>query len=146
MKILDDLYRIIDDRRSAILIGLDLSAAFDTIEHDVLVERLETVFGVKGMALQWIETYLRDREQYVAAGGERSARTRCIFGVPQGSVLGSFLYSVYVSPLAEVIMLFGMQFHQYADVTQLYVAVKSESDIRIAYLNNVPLLRGVHSM
>ena len=52
VKILDDLYRIIDDRRSAVLIGLDLSAAFDTIEHHILIERLETVFGVTGSALQ----------------------------------------------------------------------------------------------
>ena len=129
LKILDDLYRIIDDRRSAVLIGLDLSAAFDTIEHDILIERLKTVFVVTGTALQWIGSYLRDREQFVVAGGESSTRARCIFGVPQGSVLGPFLFSVYVSPIADVISSYGVQFHQYADDTQLYVAVKSESDI-----------------
>ena len=63
LKILDDLYRIIDDRRSAVLVGLDLSAAFDMIEHDTLIERLQTVFGVSGTALSWVETYLREREQ-----------------------------------------------------------------------------------
>ena len=130
LKILDDLYRIIDDRRSAVLIGLDLSAAFDTIEHDILVERLRTVFSVTGTALRWIETYLRGREQFVVAGGEQSIRTPCMFGVPQGSVLGPFLFSVYVSPIAEVIASHGVQFHQYADDTQLYVAVMSDSDIK----------------
>jgi hypothetical protein len=130
LKILDDLYRIVDDRRSAVLIGLDLSAAFDTIEHDILIDRLMTVFGVSGMALRWIETYLTDREQYVSVGGERSATTRCVYGVPQGSVLGPFLFSVYVSPIADVITSHGVQFHQYADDTQLYVAVKSESDLK----------------
>lgn len=130
LKILDDLYRIIDSRRSAVLIGLDLSAAFDTIEHDLLIERLETVFGVTGSALQWIGSYIRDREQFVVAGGESSARTHCEYGVPQGSVLGPFLFSVYVSPIADVITSHGVQFHQYADDTQLYVAVKSDSDIK----------------
>lgn len=130
LKILDDLYRIIDDRRSAVLVGLDLSAAFDTIEHDILIERLATVFGVTGAALTWIGTYLKGRKQYVVAGGECSARTFCTFGVPQGSVLGPFLFSAYVSPIADVITSCGVQFHQYADDTQLYVAVKSESDIK----------------
>jgi len=130
LKILDDLYRIIDDRRSAVLIGLDLSAAFDTIEHDILIERLRTVFGVTGTALRWVETYLRGREQFVVAGGEHSGRTSCMFGVPQGSELGPFLFSVYVSPIEEVIASHGVQFHQYADDTQLYVAVKTDSDIK----------------
>ena len=130
LKIMDDLYRIVDDRKSAVLIGLDLSAAFDTIEHDILIERLRTVFGINGSALRWIETYLVEREQYVVAGGERSKRVRCTFGVPQGSVLGPFLFSVYVSPIAEVIASHGVQFHQYADDTQLYVAVKSDADVK----------------
>src|SRR5271163_240666 len=64
LKILDDLYRIID-KRSAALVSLDLSAAFDTIEHDILIGGLETVFDVSGAALQWIGSYLRGREQYV---------------------------------------------------------------------------------
>jgi hypothetical protein len=63
LKILDDLSRSIDDWRSAVLVGLDLSAAFDTIEHDILIERLRSVFGVTGSALMWVETHLRDREQ-----------------------------------------------------------------------------------
>jgi hypothetical protein len=130
LKILDDLNRIIDDRRSAVLVGLDLSAAFDTIEHDILIERLRSVFGVTGSALMWVETYLRDREQYVMAGGQRSAVSQCEHGVPQGSVLGPFLFSVYVSPIADVITSHGAQFHQYADDTQLYIAVKSDSDIK----------------
>ena len=78
----------------------------------------------------WVETYLRDREQYVMAGGQRSASSQCEHGVPQGSVLGPFLFSVYVSPIADVITSHGAQFHEYADDTQLYIAVKSDSDIK----------------
>src|SRR5271163_4002692 len=64
LKILDDLYRIIDDRRSAILVGLDLSATFETIEHDILLKCLETVFGITESALQWFGTYLKEREEF----------------------------------------------------------------------------------
>ena len=131
LKILDDLYRIIDDRKSAVLVGLDLSAAFDTIEHDILLERLRSVFGVTGTALRWVETYLRERVLYVMAGGERSSSTCCKYGVPQGSVLGPFLFSIYTSPIANVIASHGVQFHQYADDTQLYIAAKSQSDIKV---------------
>ena len=130
LKILDDLYRIIDDRRSAVLIGLDLSAAFDTIDHEILTGGLKTVFGISGFELHWIETYLRGRTQYVFAGNERSDSTSCSYGVPQGSVLGPFLFSVYVSPIADVITSHGVQYHQYADDTQLYIAAKSEDDIK----------------
>ena len=84
LKILDNLYSIVNDRRSAVLVGLDLSAAFDTIEHDILIERLQTVFGVSGTALGSVETYLREREQYVMASGERSSSIRCDYGGAAG--------------------------------------------------------------
>jgi hypothetical protein len=129
LKIMDDLHRIVDGRSAAVLIGLDLSAAFDTIDHDTLLDRMKSVFGVTGAALQWVESYLRERSQYVSIGGEQSATSRSNVGVPQGSVLGPFLFSVYVSPISSVIASFGVQFHQYADDTQLYTAVKSGADI-----------------
>ena len=95
---MDDLYRMVDDRQAAVLIGLDLSAAFDTIDHSVLLSRLRSVFGVSGAALQWIESYLSNRSQYMMVGGERSSLKSLDVGVPQGSVLGPFLFSVYTSP------------------------------------------------
>ena len=125
---MDDLYRMVDDRQAAVLIGLDLSAAFDTIDHSVLISRLRSVFGVSGAALQWVESYLSQRSQYVRVGGEQSCTNSLDVGVPQGSVLGPFLFSIYVSPVASVISSFGVHFHQYADDTQLYTAMKSGSD------------------
>src|ERR1700759_1010211 len=81
------------------------------------------------MALRWLESYRSGREQIVVAGGECSKPVRCTFGVPQGSVLGPILFSAYVSPIADVIAYHGVQFHQYADDTQLYLAIKSDSDL-----------------
>ena len=101
------------------LVGLDLSAVFDTIEHDILLDRLRTVFGVSREALVSIETYLRGRKQYVVAGGERSTLLDCDYGVSHVSVLGPFLFSIYVSPIVDIITAHGIQFHQYADDTQL---------------------------
>jgi len=76
------------------------------------------VFRIEGNAFEWFGTYLREREQYVVTGGERSMKTRCMFGVPQGSVLGPFLFSVYVSPIDEVVLSHGINFHQYVEDTQ----------------------------
>ena len=128
LKVLDDLYRIMDSKHAAVLIGLDLSAAFDTINHGMLLERLRNMFGVTGTALGWIQSYLSNRTQYVKIGSEQSSISQVSVGVPQGSVLGPFLFSVYVSPVADIIASFDVQHHQYADDTQLYTAVKSGVD------------------
>ena len=130
LKILDDLNKIVDSRHSAVLVGLDLSAAFDTIEHDILIEWLRSVFGVSGVALGWIGSYLQGRKQYTVARGERSAHSLLDFGVPQGSVLGPFLFSIYVSPIVNIISAHKIQFHQYADDTQLYVRIESDVDVK----------------
>jgi len=111
LRILDDVYRIIDSKRAAVLIGLDLSAAFDTIDHSKLINRLEITFGVTGKALGWIKSYLSFRTQYVKIGSEQTPTTPVTVGVPQGSVLGPFLFSVYVSPISDVISSYGIQYH-----------------------------------
>jgi len=71
--------------------------------------------------MDWV--ILMDREHYVAAGGERSEKTRCDFGVPQGSIVGSFLFSVYVSPIADVFIPFEIQFHQYTPMIHNYISL-----------------------
>jgi len=99
-----------------LLIGLDLSAAFDTVCHSTAVtKRLQTEFGVSGTALTWIQSYLQDRTQFVKLGQHRSSETTLEVGVPQGSVLGPLLFAVYCSPDADVIASHGVRRHQYAD-------------------------------
>ena len=100
-----------------------MSAAFDTIDTSTLLRRLRYTFGVSGPALSWIASYLVSRKQSVRVGEEQSSTTACEYGVPQGSVLGPLLFSLYMSPIARVIGSFGIEHAQYADDTQLYVAL-----------------------
>ena len=131
LKILDDLYRIVVKKNTAaVLIGLDLSAAFDTVLHSTLLERLEQVFGVGGAALSWLRSYLDGRTQYVQLGTTRGSVTQVSLGVPQGSVLGPFLFSAYTSPIAGVISSTGVSFHQYADDMQIYSALQSSNNAK----------------
>ena len=88
---LDDVYTAADNGKATMLLSLDLSAAFDTIDHHILVERLRVSFGVTGAALAWISSYLTNRSQAVQIGADRSNVSTCSFGVPQGSVLGPIL-------------------------------------------------------
>jgi len=109
-------------RQTTDLLSLDISAAFDSIDHDVLIERLGTDFGISGSALGWLRSFVTGRTQYVAVGTERSPPANCTSGVPQlGSVLGPLLFAMYISPMSNVIAAHGLCYHQYADVTQLYM-------------------------
>jgi hypothetical protein len=123
LKILDDVYCNAGQLQSTLLIGLDLSAAFDTIDKSTLIARLRRSFGVEGPALDWINSYLANRSQHVRVGSSRSPPSVCEHGVPQGSVLGPILFSLYVAPVANVISAFNVSHHQYADDTQLYIAL-----------------------
>ena len=85
------------------LVLLDLSAAFDTIDHNTLLACLSTRFGFTGNVLRWFTSYLLDRFQSVKIGSAVSECFKLTFGVPQGSVLGPLLFSLYTSPLSKVI-------------------------------------------
>ena len=99
------------------------SLAFDTINHDVLIKLLESQFGVDGGASSWLRSYFTDRQQFVKIGDHSSVTMQCASGVPQGSVLGPLLFTAYVSPVGELIQSHGVSYHQFADDTQLFVAM-----------------------
>ena len=111
----------------SLLVLLDLSAAFDTVDHAILLRRLEKSFGVTGDVLKWFASYLSGRSQHVAVNGKLSDRSHLSFGVPQGSCLGPLLFSVYASKLFEVIKTYLPKIHAYADDSQLYLSFKPDS-------------------
>ncbi len=86
----------------SLLVLLDLSAAFDTIDHNILLNRLENFVGISGSALAWFKSYLSDRHQFVAVNEEVSYRSQVQYGVPQGSVLGPLLFTLYMLPLGDI--------------------------------------------
>ena len=131
LRMLNDVYCAADEKCRSMIVLLDLSAAFDTIDIDTLLRRLEHTFGITGPALQWLRTYLEDRKQYVRVGNDRSTAVSSEFGVPQGSVLGPKLFATYIAPIAGVISSFGIHHTQYADDTQLYIELRNDNLSRL---------------
>ena len=104
------------------LVLLDLSAAFNTIDHNILLGYLKSWFGLGGTVLKWFASYLNNHCQTISIGSTLSELSKLIFGVPQGFVLGPLLFSLYTTPLSKIIHLHPhIKFHFYADDTQLYI-------------------------
>ena len=98
IKVQNDILCAIDNKKSVILLSLDLSAAFDTVDHSVLLSRLTSSYGLRGTFLPWFRSYLASRKQYVRVEGCTSSFRSLDRGVPQGSVLGpSTLFDVHVA-------------------------------------------------
>lgn len=119
-KVLADILTALDTGDLAMLTLLDLSAAFDTVDHDILLRRLEVSFGLCGTALDWFSSYLDGRIQSVHCSGSASTPGRVSCGVPQGSVLGPILFILYTADLMRLIERHGLNPHGYADDTQVY--------------------------
>ena len=120
----DHLIQQISQQQLTGLCLLDLSAAFDTIDHTTLLQRLNIWFGIDGTALSWLSSYLSSRTFAVSALGSFSPHFTAPHGVPQGSVLGPLLFILYTTPLSTVISSTSVEHHLYADDTQLYISFK----------------------
>ena len=119
MEVLGDILLAVDSGDLSVLALLDLSAVFDTVDHDILLRRLETSFGLDGVVCSWFRSYLTGRVQRVHRGSSVSASAVLQYGVPQGSVLDPLLFILYTADLIRLIENFGFRPHLYADDLQI---------------------------
>ena len=129
IKLNNDVLLKMNSQHVILLILLDLSSAFDTVDHSILLNRMFVKFGISGLALDWFASYLSGRSQRIFIQGETSDKFDLMCGVPQGSCLGPLLFIMYSSGLFDVIQHHLPDTLCYADDTQLYLSFKPDSVI-----------------
>ena len=122
LRVQNDILKSMDNQKVTMLLLLDLSSAFDTVSHSILIQRLRDRVGVCDKALEWFTSYLCERKQSVCINNSHSEYVDLKYGVPQGSVLGPILFTVYTLPLADIVKKHDVNYHFYADDTQLYMS------------------------
>ena len=133
LKLKTDILDAINKKEVMCLVLLDLSAAFDSLEHLLILNRLKYQFGIVGKCLDWFEDYLSNRTQHVTAcdsTGNIAESGKCILkqGIPQGSVLGLLIFNLFLSPLREVCHAHSINFSGYADDSQNYLSFRPIKD------------------
>ena len=122
LRVKNDILSAIDKKSGVFLALIDLSAAFDTVDHSILLSFLHDTIGIRGSALNWFKSYLSGRTHCVSIDNIMSELIEMLFGVPQGSVLGPFKFCIYTLPIGAIIRFHGLSYHIYADDTQVYLA------------------------
>jgi len=120
LRVHTDIRCALGDQKVVLMAMLDLSAAFDTVDHSIAINSLSSL-GVSGVALKWFASYLQDHSQVVQIKRQRSANQPLNTGVPQGSVLGPVLFSLYTKSITDLLRRHDVQYHLYADDSQIYV-------------------------
>ena len=103
---------------STVLASLD---AFDTVDHDIFLHRLQNVYGICEIALKWFKSYISNREHRVSITSSLSNPYFLTCGVPQGSVLGARMYIMYTKPLTSIMAHYDVSYHCYPDDTLVYL-------------------------
>ena len=118
----DDIIKEIQSDNTVIVVLLDLSAAFDTIDHPVLLEKLLKDYNIKDDAHRWFKSYLENRSFSVKVKDVSSTFLCLLFGVPQGSLLGPIRFILYIKYLQMIAAKYGLSIKLYADDSQLYIS------------------------
>ena len=118
-EIADNLREAIDNNLYTCGVFIDFSKAFDTVNHEILLKKLES-YGIRGMPLKWLTSYLNNRQQYVAIGHTESPRQAMTCGSPQGSTLGPLLFLLYINDLSNCSE--TLTFRVFADDTNLFAS------------------------
>ena len=129
LKVQSDILLSMDRQEVTLLVLLDLIAAFDTIDHDIMINLLENDFGITDQALSWLKSFLSGRKQRVVIGQQQSEDFDVISGVPQGSCLGPLLFIMYTSQLFHLVKKHLPTAHGYADDTKLYLSFRPISTV-----------------
>ena len=127
LKVVNDLFLSLDKGNISVLALLDISSAFDTIDHPILVHSLHTDFGFTDTVLHWFSSYLTDRTHYVSLSYHCSAFVPVHSGVPHGSVLGPMLITMYIKPLSAIIDSHSIIHHSFADDLQLLMSAPHDT-------------------
>ena len=114
---------MIDNRSNVLLILLDLSAAFYTINHDISLQRLKNMYDIIGTVLNWMKSYLNGKSFTVTVRKVSSYSCVLEIGVPQESILGPLLFILYTKDLERIVKKYGLTVHLYADDTQIYFSI-----------------------
>ena len=123
LKVHNDAMCAIDMEKAMVIFLIDMSAAFDTVNHDIMLERLNTYIGVTGSALEWFRSYLKHRTQTVTLLGASSSKHELKYGVPQGSILGPRLFAIYTLPIGHILRKYypDAKFMFFADDKDFYL-------------------------
>ena len=124
VKVHNDIAEALDQKCVVVLVMLDLSSAFDVIDHGIMLTCLQHSFGVTAEALDWMRSYISSRTQCVSVDPATSFNAHLCCRVPQGSVLGPKLYCIYTKPVGDIVKKHNLRYNCYGDDTQIYLSIK----------------------